>query len=108
MAKYISLHKHRLQNEHGKVERKLVDEWAKLNNRGAGQTNILDSLFLAYCDKDDPERLARWEGPCPHPQKYPIGPPTDRDKIVAETVIQWLGTNIGREFLRQCGFKLGA
>lgn len=33
-----------------------------------------------------------------------LGPVTVRDKIVAETVIQWLGTNVGRGFLNECGF----
>lgn len=34
--------------------------------------------------------------------------PTDRDKMVAATVIQWLGSPVGQGFLRDCGFvKVG-
>ena len=34
--------------------------------------------------------------------------PSDRDKMVAATVIQWLGSPVGQGFLRECGFvKVG-
>jgi len=34
---------------------------------------------------------------------YPPGP-SDRDKMVAATVIQWLGSPVGQGFLRDCGY----
>mgnify|MGYP001242071522 CR=1 FL=1 len=33
--------------------------------------------------------------------------PSDRDKMVAATVIQWLGSLVGQGFLRDCGFVKG-
>ena len=43
-------------------------------------------------------------------QRRPIGDPTDRDHQIAETVIQWLGSNCGYAFLsdvmRNCGYKI--
>ncbi len=30
---------------------------------------------------------------------------TDRDKQVAATVVQWLGSNVGQDFLHGLGFK---
>jgi hypothetical protein len=39
-----------------------------------------------------------------------LGEPTKRDEIVAATVVQWLGSNCGMDFLRQslkrCGYEL--
>lgn len=37
---------------------------------------------------------------------YPISPITQRDAFVAATVIQWLGTNIGRCFMQKCVEKI--
>ena len=41
---------------------------------------------------------------------HPIGPATERDRIVAATVVQWLGSNCGmsflREALRRCGYRV--
>ena len=34
------------------------------------------------------------------PRKMPIGDPTERDRIVAATVVQWLGSNVGMGFLQ--------
>lgn len=107
-VEYIGLHKNRLDGPSGRVEKILVENWKKLNMKKVGLSNpVLECLMRVYCDKDDKDILPPWErrGGCPHGEKYPIGPPTERDWIVAETVIQWLGSNIGREFLSQCGFE---
>ena len=41
-----------------------------------------------------------------------LGPPTKRDEIVVATVVQWLGSNVGMDFMRQalkrCGYELMA
>lgn len=41
--------------------------------------------------------------PAPSPASWPFSglseTPSDRDRVVAATVIQWLGTNVGRAFL---------
>lgn len=42
--------------------------------------------------------------------KRPLGEPTERDRIVAATVVQWLGSNCGfgmvREAMEKCGYKV--
>ena len=32
-------------------------------------------------------------------------PVSDRDQFVAASVIQWLGTPVGQDFLKDCGFE---
>lgn len=43
-------------------------------------------------------------------QRRPIGDPTDRDYQIAETVVQWLGSNCGfafvSEVMRNCGYSI--
>lgn len=43
--------------------------------------------------------------------KFPLGDmPTERDRKVAATVVQWLGSNVGFSFLsealKQCGYRI--
>ena len=42
---------------------------------------------------------------CPSGQRYPP-PISRRDAAVAASVIQWLGTNIGLGFIRECERKI--
>tara|TARA_B100001094_G_scaffold150751_1_gene145899 strand:+ start:56 stop:517 length:462 start_codon:yes stop_codon:yes gene_type:complete len=69
-------------------ERVFADKW-EFNDEKHART--LDHLLAEDPDACDPPR------------------PSDRDKMVAATVIQWLGSPVGQGFLRDCGFvKEGA
>ena len=36
---------------------------------------------------------------------FPLGPPEERDRVIAATLIQWLGSTVGQCFLNDCGFS---
>jgi len=84
IKKSIGIYKYRLKNDLSEIERILVKKWHEMNNEDnlATRTTI-DCLFTIHSKNEFP---------------------TDRDKIVAETIIQWLGTNVGCCFLQECGF----
>lgn len=73
--------------------------------------DILRSLMRVPCSGDDPKRMCVLDG-CPTSRyvKFPIGQPTQRDRIIAATVIQWLGSNVGMSFIieafRRCGYAV--
>jgi len=97
--KYIGIHSDRLSDpSHNPKERALVDEWK--------QMNILEGLFQKTC-KHGEAHLSTTLGGDAYGRYEPIGPPNKRDEIVAETVIQWLGSNVGRSFLDLAANRLG-
>ena len=69
------------------LEQKFAKLWEKDNHRKIGN-GILDYLLA-----QDPN--------------YPRGEVTPRDREVAATVIQWLGSPVGISFLEEIGFKRG-
>ena len=66
-------------------ERVFAEKWLEFNDESMGT-----------------ETLARLLAKEPNALFLP--PPSDRDKMVAATVIQWLGSPVGQGFLRDCGF----
>lgn len=96
MVEYKSINKERLNSEHSKLEKRYIDEWRKM---GGTNKEILDLLMRRPCEKDDEGAILDW--PLGDYFKYPIGAPTERDEIIAETVIQWLGSNVGRAFVEE-------
>jgi len=79
MIKHEGHNHHRLGRE--PLERLFADKWRELNNgtgRGHGP--------LAYMLAEDRNR--------------PRDEVTDRDAMVAATVVQWLGSNVGQCFLQ--------
>ena len=64
-------------------ERVFAEKWLEIND-GHART-------LAHLLAENPNTL------------YPPGP-SDREKVVAATVIQWLGSPVGQGFLRDCGY----
>lgn len=96
------LHEKRL-NEHNPREVAFAEQWQIENDH----SDYLAHLLRVNCDRKD-------DGARPDPAfgswyRYPIGPPTERDRIIAATVIQWLGSNIGMDFigqsLKRCGYQ---
>jgi hypothetical protein len=69
--------------------------------------DLLVEILQVPCSKDDPfvEPMSIRTTCGPH--KCPLGPPTERDRIVAETVIQWLGSNCGLSFLFEALKRVG-
>lgn len=69
------------------LEKAFADTWEEENTNPYGELNgkgILDYLLA--------------ENP-----NEPRGEVTDRDRMVAATVIQWLGSSVGQSFLTQVG-----
>lgn len=66
-------------------EKKIANAWEEINTDVYGKLDgkgILDYLLAEKINK-------------------PNGEVTDRDRMVAATVIQWLGSPVGRNFLTQ-------
>ena len=98
------LHTHRLKPEAGNPrEVAMANEWKEAHK----YSDLLAQLIVVPCHKDD-------EGAYPtfgwgH-YKAPLGEVTERDRIVAATVFQWLGSNIGlghvQQALEKCRYSL--
>ena len=65
-------------------EKAFAEKWQKLQ---------VDGKYLAHLLDNRPVQTG-------HPPT-----PTDRDFVVAATVIQWLGSPVGQLFLNDCGFE---
>ena len=86
MSKYISnihrgISRHRLKDN--PLEKKIANKWEEENWRGGILAHLLDQRPV--------------QGGSP-PE------PSDRDALVAATVIQWLGSPVGQHFLEELGF----
>jgi len=68
------------------IEESFAIEWEKENSSRDGRS-VLDYLLAEYCN-------------CPR------GEVTDRDRQVAATAIQWLGSHVGQSFLENVGNKI--
>lgn len=62
--------------------------------------DLLGLLLRVPCAKNDPDCVNRYEGTCGY-AKAPMGETTARDRLVAATVIQWLGSNFGYSFINE-------
>jgi hypothetical protein len=98
------LHTHRLVPQADcPREVAMTEAWEKYHER----TDLLGTLFQVPCNKgDDGARYAFGQGYA----KDPLGEPTERDRIVAATVFQWIGSNCGlftvTEALERCGYAV--
>lgn len=79
-------------------EKAFMEHWLKENRTGRSGPGILQSLFI-----DSPANFSLSNGKV-------IIEMTNRDRQIAATVIQWLGSNIGFAFLVEslsdCGYKI--
>jgi hypothetical protein len=73
------LHQYRFQNN--PMEEKYAKAWEKENK--SGSNDILDYLLAKDCNS---------------PQD---GEVSERDRLVAATVIQWLGSPVGQSFIEE-------
>lgn len=70
------------------MEKVFAESWEEINLTPPGRAN--GKGILDYLMAEDPNK--------------PNGEVTDRDRLVAATVIQWLGSPVGQSFLTQvCG-----
>ena len=100
----IGLHKDRLDSKFSKLERDFVEKWREWNDsKSMISVGVLENLFRVHCDEKDPDCLDRFS-PIGFYKYSELGEITERDMIVAETLIQWLGTNVGQGFLHELGF----
>ena len=73
------LHANRLKISANQLEKKFAESW-----------------FDFHQDCDLLARIMMKDGDFTH------GPPTVRDRVVAATIIQWLGSLVGESFVRNC------
>lgn len=100
---------HRLKPNAGNPrEIAFMDQWDYENEN---DRDLLSALMIEPCDGDDPDRVTGFRGDrLGQHYKRPLGQTTLRDRIVAATVVQWLGSNVGMSFLemalKRCGYKI--
>jgi len=82
MRQMAGMSEHRLKDN--PIEFRLSQLWKEWNRDGR--------TTLAHLLNVHPERPG-------HPPE-----PTDRDFVVAATVVQWLGSPVGQSFLEEAGF----
>lgn len=63
------------------LEKKFAEAWEKINTVNRNGNNTLDYLLAENVNK-------------------PNGEVTERDRVVAATIIQWLGSPVGQYFLK--------
>ena len=66
------------------------------------QERVFAEKWQGINDEKHTKTLAHLLAEDPNARNLPR--PSDRDKMVAATVIQWLGSPVGQGFLRDCGF----
>jgi len=76
---------HRLSSN--PLEKLFAESWDEINTASPGRRDGYGTLD--YLLAEDPNR--------------PCGEVTDRDRVVAATVVQWLGSPVGQSFLDQLG-----
>jgi hypothetical protein len=97
---HTGLHVNRTFHPSSALEKAFADQWHDENDvtrRWAGTTRVLDALMRAAGTVD--KNLMSPLGDS-RPYHFPDGV-TQRDATVAATVIQWLGSNVGRSFLEE-------
>jgi hypothetical protein len=105
MKKAAGLHSDRLRPDRDNPrEVAFIAQWDQENV----YADVLERLFEVPCSIDDPDMFAR--NGTNGPYKLPLGRTTERDRIVVATVLQWLGSNVGlsyvRECLRRCNYEI--
>ena len=90
MNKPIGLRAYRLQPLCNDEEIAFVEQWHQEHEWG----DLLKDLFSV-------------PGKTRNSNTYPIGVPIDRDYIIAETIIQWLGTAVGLGIIKQVLKRVG-
>lgn len=99
------IHAHRL-NEHNPREVAFAAQW----DQESEYNNILQSLCTQECSRDDEGAVRVFDPFGGKYRRYPVGAVTERDQIIAATLIQWLGSNVGmaflRDSLRRCGYVI--
>lgn len=87
LLKPHTMNSHRLNSN--PEERRLLEAWAKEQERG------IDRSLLSHLLSPSSTGLSTG-----HPSLSGHPEPSDRDYLVAGTVIQWLGSPVGQGFLR--------
>lgn len=99
------LHVHRLGPKCGNPrEVAFAEQWQSEH----AYSDLLGQLFLVPATEGTQGAERDWVLGASYCK--PLGYPTERDRIVAATVVQWLGSNIGMGYLREalgkCGYKI--
>jgi len=98
------LHPYRLKPNAGNPREVVLAKLWKEESKA----NLLEHLFTVPCSEDDKDKSRHshqfgW-------YKTPLGDVQDRDRIVAATIVQWLGSPVGFSFLneaiKKCGYRI--
>jgi hypothetical protein len=96
------LHANRLDPKCGNPrEVAFAEQWVQEH----AYSNLLSTLFVVPCVPGTPGAI--YTHSFGH-AVFPLGvEPTERDRIVAATLMQWLGSNCGMSFLREALDRVG-
>lgn len=94
----IGIHAARLKNSQDFREKAFVEQWQY------DETGTLELLMQLPVQRTYPGNGGRDSGTY---YERPLGPTTERDRIVAETLMQWLGSNCGMSFLQSALRRVG-
>jgi len=107
-VKNKGLHAARLDAPGGPAERERA--FAAMWQRSQQENEVLAHLFTQTAKPEEPGAFRTFGGLGPPWMKKPLGDVTERDEIVAATVMQWLGTNVGfwhlQRALEAAGYQL--
>lgn len=99
------IHAHRL-NEHNPREVAFAAQW----DQELEYHDILQTLCSQACGRNDEGAVRVFDPFGVLYRRYPVGAITERDRVIAATLIQWLGSNVGLAFvtesLRRCGYVI--
>jgi len=96
----IGIHAERVNNSSDFRERAFVEHWQ------TKEADTVELLMRKQCARDDPRAVGYFMDTNTRYMR-PLGPTTHRDRVVAETVIQWLGSNCGMAFLQETLRSIG-
>ncbi len=106
--KHRGLQVHRLDAPGGSTEREraFAEAWDKAQR----ENQALEHLLVVSAKEGDPGAFKPMGPFGPAFAKKPLGDLTERDEIVAATLMQWLGTNVGffyvQKALEKAGYRL--
>lgn len=83
-------------DQYALIERALAEQWKHDNEETAGRNygmGILQDLMLSTLQHENPKNFNPWL--------------SNRERKIVATVIQWLGTNVGRSFLYEASRRMG-
>ncbi len=91
------VNKDRLMGNHDAMEIHFMDLWVRCNR---DENMLLNMVLETPCSPSDPDYENCAENILGVKVKRPLGEISDRDRVIADSVIQWLGSEAGVHFIQ--------